>query len=142
MALLHAAHRWSRLGGVPIEAVTVDHGLRAEAADEAAMVAEVCEDWDVPHTILHWDGSAAKGNIAAAGRDARYDLIAGWAKSRGVEGVLLGHTVDDIAETFLMRLARKSGVDGLSMIKHDDVSGSVGSLHVSRSGSFGASRRR
>ena len=116
MALLHVAWRWSVLTGVPIEAVTVNHGLRAEASDEADMVAQYCADNGIHHQILLWDGAAAKGNIAAAGRDARYSLIADWANTRGIGHVMLGHTADDIAETFLMRLARKSGVDGLAMM--------------------------
>ena len=116
MALLHVAKRWSDLSGVSIEAVTVNHGLRAEAEDEAELVAGFCTQIDVAHTVLQWDGAQARGNIAAAGRDARYQLIADWAKARKIDGILLGHTADDIAETFLMRLARKSGVDGLSMM--------------------------
>lgn len=116
MALLHAAKCRADLAGTSLEAVTVNHGLRAEAADEAEMVARYCADRAIPHTIVHWDGKTAKGNIAAAGRDARYRLIADWAKTRGIGGVLLGHTQDDIAETFLMRLARKSGVDGLALM--------------------------
>ena len=117
MALLHAAKCRADLAGSAVEAVTVNHGLRPEAADEAAMVAQYCADHDIPHTVLQWDGTAAIGNIAAAGRDARYSLIADWAKARGIGGVLLGHTQDDVAETFLMRLARKSGVDGLSLMR-------------------------
>lgn len=124
MAVLHAATRWGALSGVPVEAVTVNHGLRAEAQDEADFVARHCDQWGVSHQILHWDGARASGNIAAAGREARYRLIAGWAGARGVDTVLLGHTQDDVAETFLMRLARKSGVDGLAIMgsqfrKHD-----------------------
>jgi len=116
MALLHAAQAWCGLMDIPIEAVTVDHGLRAEAKDEAALVGRVCEKLDVPHTVLSWDGSRAKKNLAAAGREARYRLIAGWAIERDIDSLLLGHTMDDIAETYLMRLARKSGVNGLSMM--------------------------
>ncbi|WP_281983652.1 tRNA lysidine(34) synthetase TilS [Thalassorhabdomicrobium marinisediminis] len=116
MALLHLAWRWARLADVKIEAVTVDHGLRPAAADEAQMVAAYCRTLHVPHTTLKWDGTTATGNLAAAGRNARYRLIGAWAAERAITGVLLGHTVDDIAETFLMRLARKSGVDGLSMM--------------------------
>ncbi len=117
MALLHVAKCRSDLSGVPIEAVTVDHGLRAEAAEEAAMVARYCADHGIPHTTLKWEGAAAQGNVAAAARDARYRLMADWAKMRGIGGVLLGHTADDVAETFLMRLARKSGVDGLALME-------------------------
>ncbi len=117
MAVLHVAKRWADVTGTVLEAVTVDHGLRAEAAREARMVAAFCATHRIGHTTLAWDGAAARGNIAAAGREARYRLIAGWAKARGIGGVLLGHTQDDIAETFLMRLARKAGVDGLSMME-------------------------
>jgi len=116
MALLHVAKCRSDLAGSTLEAVTVNHGLRPEAAGEAAMVAAFCAEHGIPHTILEWDGAAATGNIAAAGRAARYRLMADWAKSRGIGGILLGHTEDDVAETFLMRLARKSGVDGLSLM--------------------------
>ena len=116
MALLHTAKRHADLAGTSLEAVTVNHGLRSEAVDEVKMVARFCAEHDILHTTLEWDGRTATGNIAAAGREARYSLIADWAKMRGIGGVLLGHTKDDIAETFLMRLARKSGVDGLSMM--------------------------
>ncbi|MDA9207469.1 tRNA lysidine(34) synthetase TilS [Octadecabacter sp.] len=116
MALLHAAKCRADMAGTFLEATTVNHGLRPEAANEAAMVADYCAAHGIPHATLQWDGAGAAGNVAAAGREARYRLIAAWAKSRGIGGVLLGHTKDDIAETFLMRLARKSGVDGLSMM--------------------------
>lgn len=116
MALLHLTWRWAVASGVPIEAVTVNHGLRQEAADEAEMVSGFCETFGIPHTTLNWDGSAAHGNVASEGRNARFRLIAQWAKERSIGGIFLGHNKDDIAETFLMRLARKAGVDGLSVM--------------------------
>ena len=114
MALLYAALHWSRGKSCTVQAVTVDHCLRAQAAQEAADVAAFCHARDIAHSTLRWDGTRAHGNVQAAGRDARYTLIARWAKSRGIQHILLGHTADDVAETFLMRLARKSGVDGLA----------------------------
>ncbi|WP_373636479.1 tRNA lysidine(34) synthetase TilS [Yoonia sp. BS5-3] len=114
MALLHLYLRLARAQNTQIAAVTVDHGLRPEAADEAAMVARFCARHDISHTILKWDGWDRTGNLMAAARAARYRLIAGWAASQSIADVVLGHTLDDLAETFLMRLARKSGPAGLA----------------------------
>ena len=110
MALLHLAHR----GGWPVAAVTVNHGLRPEAADEAAMVARFCAGIGVDHAILRWSGPAPTGNLMDQARRARITLIADWAKAQGIGHVALGHTADDQAETLLMGLARKAGLDGLT----------------------------
>lgn len=115
-ALLHLLARCAQKTGQPLEAVTLDHGLRQEAAAEAEAVARHCADLGVPHTTLYWDGAQAKGNIMAAARAARYALIADWARDRGITDVALGHTKDDVAENFLMRLSRKAGVDGLAIM--------------------------
>ncbi len=114
LALLRLMAEWSRETGLLVEAVTVDHGLRPEAATEAQLVANICEELSVQHRILQWDGLTAQGNLMAAARSARYRLIAEWAKSRELAAVYLGHTKDDVAENFLMRLSRKSGVNGLA----------------------------
>jgi tRNA(Ile)-lysidine synthase len=113
MALLVLTQHWAAARGARMSAVTVDHGLRLQAADEAAMVARACAGRGIAHDILHWHGWDGSGNLQAEARDARYRLIADWAKAKGVETVCLGHTRDDQAETFLMRLARKAGSDGL-----------------------------
>lgn len=117
MALLHLLIRWSARSGIPVVAATVNHGLRAGAAAEAATVAAFCERFAVPHTTLHWDGTLAHGNVQAAARAARYRVLGQWAQDSGADVVALGHTADDVAETFLMRLARKSGVDGLAAMQ-------------------------
>lgn len=100
------------LGAAAVQAVTVDHGLRAASADEAAQVAALCARLGVVHQVLNWSGPQG-GNLQQAARQARLDLIGSWAQGR-VGAVILGHTKDDQAETVLMRLARGSGVDGLS----------------------------
>lgn len=111
MAMLTLAHNWTRVWGLRLWVVTVDHGLRPEAATEAAMVAEECAALGHPHAVLrwHWDG---QGNLMDAARRARLDLINRWRG--GISHVLMAHTADDLAETFLMRLARGAGVEGLS----------------------------
>lgn len=99
---------------VELHCVTVNHGLRSEAAAEAEMVSRLSETLNIPHTILEWTDWDGKGNLQAVARDARYRLIADWARAQGLTKVALGHTLDDQAETVLMRLARGAGVDGLS----------------------------
>ena len=100
--------------GLQVRAVTVDHALRSEAAAEAAWVSRLCAGLGVPHDILQWQGWDGAGNLQDQARRARLALIADWAGAAGLGAVALGHTQDDQAETVLMRLARRSGVDGLS----------------------------
>jgi tRNA(Ile)-lysidine synthase len=113
-ALLHLLARWGEKNGCSIYAVTVDHGLREAAVAEAEAVARQCKALGIDHDILTWTDWDQSGNLQDQARRARYRLIAGWAAQRGLENVALGHTLDDQAETVLMRLARGSGVDGLS----------------------------
>jgi tRNA(Ile)-lysidine synthase len=118
LALLYAAHAWSKDGGGPaIEAVTVDHGLRPEAKEEAAYVRGLCDTLGVPHTTLTWEGWDGKGNLQDQARRNRYALLARWSAARGLDSVALAHTMDDQAETFLMRLARESGVEGMASMR-------------------------
>jgi tRNA(Ile)-lysidine synthetase, N-terminal domain len=116
MALLHLMHGFCRLHGSRLFAVTVDHCLRPEGAEEAEAVGAYCATLGVPHDTLIWDDWDGIGNLQAEARDARYECVSDWAKERGIRTVALGHTADDQAETVLMRLARRAGVDGLSSI--------------------------
>ena len=115
LALLHLLHDWGR---VPVSAATLDHGLRPEAADEAVRVAKICDRLGIEHSTLKWLGWDGKGNLQDQARRTRYALLADWARETGCDVVCLGHTLDDQVETFLMRLARSSGVDGLSGMEH------------------------
>lgn len=114
VALLHLLNDYARSGGIALRAATVDHGLRPEAAREAAMVARQCRALGVPHDTLRWTGWDHSGNLQNEARKARYRLLADWARGQGIGAVCIGHTADDLAETFVMRLGRRAGVDGLS----------------------------
>ena len=114
MALLVLLHDWMQQGGPALKAVTVDHGLRERSAEEAVYVGEVCSRLGIPHSILEWQEWDGQGNLPDQARRARYAMMAGWAGASGLSHVAVGHTADDQAETFVMRLAREAGVDGLS----------------------------
>ncbi len=93
-------------------ALSVDHGLRKEAAYEARHVARVARRLGVPHVILRHRGQPPRNQAAA--RDIRFDLLASWCRRNRVKYCALGHHRADQAETFLFRLARGSGIDGLA----------------------------
>lgn len=114
LALTLLADRWMRAKGGALLAVTVDHGLRPEAAKEARAVKAWLAARGIAHRTLRWRGDKPLSNIAATARAARYALLAGACRRAGTAGLLLGHQQEDQAETFLLRLGRGSGVDGLA----------------------------
>ena len=128
IALLHLAQRV--LGSDRLAVATVNHNLRDTQA-ELDLVARHAAALGVPHHVLdwHWDG---KGNLQAAAREARRGLLTAHADALQIDHILLGHTRDDQAETFLMRLARGSGVDGLAAMQSVDGQFFRPLLHVTR----------
>jgi tRNA(Ile)-lysidine synthase len=98
-----------------VEAASVDHGLRPEAADEAAMVATVCAHLGVPHSTLtaEWE-EKPETRLQERARAERYRLLNQWAQERGLTAVATAHHLDDQAETLMMRLNRGSGTRGLA----------------------------
>lgn len=114
VALLCLIAEFAKSQPMEVHAVSIDHGLREAAAEEVRAVTELCGRLGVPHHVEYWQNWNGKGNLMSEARTARYSLIADWATANGVETVALGHTADDQAETLMMRIARGSGVDGLS----------------------------
>lgn len=117
LALLHLAARWrEERGAAPeLSVLTVDHALRPGSREEAEMVARTAEALGLPHAILTWEhGGAADTGLQEKARAARYDLMAAYARDHGIDAIATAHHLDDQAETFLMRLKRGSGLDGLA----------------------------
>src|SRR6267378_707857 len=139
IALMWLAARWrSTLARGPrLIAVTVDHGLRAEAAAEAREVKRLARTLDLPHRTMRWTGEKPKTGLPAAARAARYRLLAQAARACGATHILTAHTRDDQAETVLMRLLRSSGIGGLAAMaresERDGVLLARPFLHVAKS---------
>lgn len=110
MALLHMLLSC----GVTCHALTLDHGLRAESADEARQVGGWLSGWDnVTHHIIKWRGTKPQTGIMEAARDARYDHLCRWCRDHDIGQLFVAHHAGDQVETFLFRLAHGSGLDGL-----------------------------
>lgn len=114
MALILLAHTWAQALGGRVRALTVDHGLRAGSAGEAAQVGAWLAVRGIEHHVLAWEGAKPATAIQARARDARYRLLGAWVREAGVLHLLAAHQMDDQAETFLIRLERHSGLDGLA----------------------------
>ena len=133
LALLTLLAEWqARLGaGAPaINVATVDHGLRATSSQEAELVAQYAASLGLVHRTLPWSGDKPKTGIPQAARTARYELLeahAGALPGSGLTAIATAHTRDDQAETFVMRLSRGAGVDGLAAMPAERPV-SVGSL--------------
>jgi tRNA(Ile)-lysidine synthase len=113
LGLLLAA--WVRDRGGQLNVLTVDHGLRADAAAECARVAQIFTA--IPNCsahVLRWRGEKPEHGLQAAARAARYALLADWCRAHGVLHLAVGHTAEDQAETVAMRQAHGSGPLGLA----------------------------
>lgn len=117
IAMMHMAARV--IDRSRLSVISIDHRLRTEAAEEIALVAGQAEALDLTHSVASWTWDKT-GNLQAAARAGRWDAIVGWCRKEGLDTVFLGHTEDDQIETLLLRLARGSGIDGLSAMARVD----------------------
>jgi len=121
IALMWLAARWrgALSRGPRLVAVTVDHGLRAEASREAREVKRLARSLGLSHRTMRWTGEKPTSGVPAAARAARYRLLATVARQSGASHILTAHTRDDQAETLLMRLLRGSGIGGLAAMARE-----------------------
>jgi tRNA(Ile)-lysidine synthase len=114
LALAILADRWARSRGGRICALTVDHRLRPESADEAWRLHGWLAAREIHHEVLVWPEAKPATGIEAAARQARYRLLADWCRDRGCLHLLTAHHLADQAETYQIRHRAGSGPDGLA----------------------------
>jgi len=115
LALMHLVADWANARKLETPKIlTVDHGLTAGSQKRANEVKALAKKLGLACEVLVWKGAKPKSDIEAAARDARYRLMGEWCRANGIAYLYLAHSEDDQAETFLLRLARGSGLDGLS----------------------------
>jgi tRNA(Ile)-lysidine synthase len=117
--VLAARWRKARKRGPKLLAVTIDHGLRDGSAAEARAVKRLAAQFGVDHRTLRWRGDKPATAIQEVARGARYQLLATAAKKVGARHILTAHTLDDQAETVLIRMARGSGLTGLGAMARE-----------------------
>ncbi|MDR0753074.1 MAG: tRNA lysidine(34) synthetase TilS [Holosporaceae bacterium] len=122
-ALLLLSTEWAKKNGVNVYAVTIDHKLRPESAQEAKIVEEFCRSREIRHKTIPWNRECyyvrhnALENLA---REARYQLISEFCKYHNIQVLLVGHTWNDQLETFEIRRNAGStacGLAGISQVR-------------------------
>lgn len=114
-ALLHVLALLRGRIGHRVAAHGVDHGLREDAPQELARAAALAERLEVPFSMTRVD-VAPGSNLQARARAARLASLKAAAESHGAAAIATGHTADDRAETFLLRLLRGAGPAGLAVL--------------------------
>jgi tRNA(Ile)-lysidine synthase len=118
LALMHLLADWAKKQRRdPPVVLTVDHKLQKRSTANARQVQKWAKDAGLKARILTWTGARPRADIEAEARQARYRLMGAWCEAHGITALYVGHTRDDQAETFLLRLARGSGLDGLAAMR-------------------------
>ena len=115
-AMMQIAALSKKLKNSNVTVIVIDHGLREESKNEANIVCKNAKLLGFKFKILKWNGVKPKTRVQEIARKTRYKLMTSWCKKKGIEKLFLAHHLDDQVETFLMRLGKGSGVDGLAVM--------------------------
>lgn len=117
MALVMLLNEFVLKKKIKLVALTVDHKVREGSSEEALEVGKILQKKKIAHEILEVDvKKLPQKNIESKLREARYELLLSYCKKHKISHLFLGHIIGDVAENFLIRLFRGSGLDGLSTI--------------------------
>ncbi len=118
IALMLLLAEWAASSSLaPPIVLTVDHGLQKGSAHAARHVVKAARQMGLAAHALAWRGVKPEADIEAQARIARYSLMGGWCFRHDLRGLYVAHSQDDQAETFVLRLARGSGLDGLAAMR-------------------------
>ncbi len=95
----------------------VDHKLRKESTKEAKKVKKILSSFGIKAELITWNGKKPESNIQSLARKKRYDLLFSKCKSLKISNLILGHHLDDLFENFFIRMARGSGLKGLTSLE-------------------------
>ncbi len=111
MNLLHISDKWAKKNKKNLFIISYNHNLRKESLKEIHYVKQASIKLGWKHKTLTWQNPAKK-NILEKARIARYQAISKFCKKQNISSILLGHHLDDMIETFCMRIIRNSRIDG------------------------------
>ena len=117
LALTWLLRNWCVNQGVRLTALTVDHGIQPNSTENSRKVCQWLKSWDVDCQILTWFGEKPNTKIQENARINRYKLMLDWCIQNDFENLALAHHQEDQAETFLIRILRGSGSDGLACMQ-------------------------
>lgn len=117
-ALMLLAARWREQSPqTRLTVASIDHALRPESAEECRAVSARATDLGLPCIVKRWESDKPAARLQEAARGARYSLLTAVAAELGADAIATAHTLDDQAETVLMRLLHGSAVDGLAAMR-------------------------
>ena len=121
--------QWAKENNKELIAITVNHNLREEAMNEAQEVHYFLNKKNIQHIILTNTSPIPKTGIEEYARSIRYKLLSDYCLSNNIKSLFVAHHLIDQAETFFMRLAKKSGLRGLKGISHHT---DLNNIHICR----------
>lgn len=117
MCLTLLLDAFCKKNNIQLTALTVNHNIRKDSLSEAKWVHSFLKKKGINHIILNNEIPIGNTSIEEDARQIRYDLLTSYCNKKNIPHLFIAHQIEDQVETFLSRLARGSGIDGLSAIK-------------------------
>ncbi|KAG7891068.1 hypothetical protein KL935_002127 [Ogataea polymorpha] len=121
MVLLDLTRKWAKITSSPchIHAMTVDHGLRSESAQEAQKVHKIVKRLGLDHEVVRVPEKIDPGQLEKSARIWRYKLMYDKMELLQIDNLMVAHHFNDQLETFLIRLAASSTLFGLCGMRNE-----------------------